>query len=146
MIKRNLLPEHCYFLRKVIVDFDLAPQHVISTMVQLEPDITICCGMAEGRTELSIESHGKFRDEQLATQLNLEQLLEGTIATQISHDAGNFVCNHLYYSVLKYIQTAKLNHHCLFLHIPMLSEKNIDTIVQDFLTIVERINIRANLI
>jgi pyroglutamyl-peptidase len=145
MIKRNLLSEHCYFLRKVIVDFDLAPQQVISAMVQLEPDITICCGMAEGRTALSIESNGKFRDEQLATQLNLEQLLEGTIATQISHDAGNFVCNHLYYSVLKHIQITQLNHHCLFLHIPMLNEKNIDAIVQDFLTIVERINIRNSI-
>lgn len=129
-----------YFLRKIPVDFQLAPEHVLSTIELLQPDWIICCGMAERRQVLTIESNGKYQNEVWETPLDLNSLIAGTIATQISHDAGGFVCNHLYYSVLKYIRETQRDCQCVFVHVPLLNAANLDAIVQDFLTIIQRID------
>lgn len=96
--------------------------------------------MAERRQFLTVESNGKYQSEVWQTPLHLDSLIAGTIATQMSHDAGSFVCNHLYYSVLKYIQETQQNSQCLFVHVPLLNQTNLNAIVQDFLTIIQRID------
>lgn len=140
MIQKNLFDENCHFLRRVQVDFETSAEQIISMIDQLNPAITICCGMAEGRSRLSVESNGTFEERKLETTFDLAHLIEGTIATDISHDAGRFVCNHVYYSVLNHIQTANLNSRCLFVHVPLLNDGNLNAIVQDFATLVQRIN------
>jgi pyroglutamyl-peptidase len=129
-----------YFLRKVAVDFELAPRQVISMVDLLTPEILICCGMAENRDGLTVESKGKFQSETIETAIDLNYLIEGTIATQISHDAGNFVCNHLYYSVLKHLQNKRFKCQCVFVHVPVLNEQNLEKIIKDFLTLSDRLN------
>ena len=42
----------------------------------------------------------------------------------ISNDAGNYLCNHIYYHGLKYISDSKLKCDMIFVHIP----KNMDKI------------------
>lgn len=44
----------------------------------------------------------------------------------ISNDAGNYLCNHIYYNGLKYISDNNLNCNMIFIHIPKI--KNIDNI------------------
>lgn len=145
LIQRKVFTDDCYFLRKILVDFQVAPQTVIDQITELEPELVICCGMAESRPFLSVESTGTHLEEALVTELNLEMLLEGSIcpphispetATCISHDAGNFVCNHLYYRVLKHRQEQNLTYRCLFIHVPLLTENNLETVIHDFLAIV----------
>ena len=136
--QRNLIAQPCHFLRKIRVDFQMAPKEVISTIDDLQPDVIICCGMAESRQVLTVESNGKCQGSVLQTSIDLAALIEGTIATQISHDAGNFVCNHLYYSVLSHLQ--KTQSRALFVHVPLLSEQNLDSVMRDFLTIVHKLN------
>ncbi len=136
--QRNLIAHPCHFLRKICVDFQMAPREVISTIDRLLPDVIICCGMAESRQALTIESNGKSQGSVLHTSIDLAALIEGTIATQISHDAGNFVCNHLYYSVLSHLQETQ--SRALFVHVPLLSEQNLDVVMRDFLTIVHRLD------
>ncbi|KAM3113871.1 pyroglutamyl-peptidase I family protein [Phormidesmis sp. 146-33] len=136
----HLSNSNTYLLRKVTVDFELAPRQVISMIDLLKPEILICCGMAENRDNLTVESNGKSQTEILETKIDLNHLTEGTIATQISHDAGNFVCNHLYYSVLKYLQNRDFKCQCIFVHVPVLNGRNFRTIVEDFLMIVDRLN------
>jgi pyroglutamyl-peptidase len=130
----------CYFAKKILVDFQVAPKQVISKLNELQPDLVICCGMAESRQSLSIESTGRFLDETLVTEVDLEDLIETTIKTYISHDAGNFVCNHLYYSLLNYQREQNLSYRCLFVHVPVLAEGNLETIIHDFLAIVKRLS------
>lgn len=130
----------CYFAGKILVDFQVAPEYVISKLNELQPDLVICCGMAESRRSLSIESTGRFLEEALVTELDLEYLIETTIETYISHDAGNFVCNHLYYSLLNYQREQNLSYRCLFVHVPVLTEENFETIIHDFLVIVKRLS------
>lgn len=124
-------------LRKLPVDFQLAPQQVITEIDALQPDVIICCGMAEGRTNLTLESNGKQRTDMLWTSIAVDRLVENLAVTQVSHDAGTFVCNHLYYSVLKHIQRCQLGCQCLFIHVPLLNERNLPSILKDFLTILQ---------
>jgi pyroglutamyl-peptidase len=144
IIERNgfdhLLNIDCYFAKKILVDFQVAPEYVISKLNELQPDLVICCGMAESRRSLSIESTGRSLDETLVTEVDLDDLIETTIETYISHDAGNFVCNHLYYSLLNYQREQNLNYRCLFVHVPVLTEENFETIIHDFLAIVKRLS------
>jgi pyroglutamyl-peptidase len=139
-IQRNVLSEHVHFLRHLPVDFELAPEAAIAFIETLKPDLIICCGMAENRQRLSVESNGKCQEKILLTRLDLEQILDKTCGTDISYDAGNFVCNHLYYSVLKYIRESLYGSRCLFVHVPILTEENSDLILQDFLIILQNLS------
>jgi pyroglutamyl-peptidase len=144
ILDRNLCEQNWHFLRRIPVDFDLAPNAVISKIQELQPDITLCCGMAENRERLSIESNGKSTHEIVHTKLPVAFLLEGTLSTDISHDAGNFVCNHLYYSVLKHSEKIDYRHQCLFIHVPTLNEHDIKTIVQDFLSVIQKVKLHSS--
>lgn len=143
ILDRNLCEQNWHFLRRIPVDFDLAPNAVISKIQELQPDVTLCCGMAEKRERLSIESNGKSPHEILRTRLPVASLLEGTLSTEISHDAGNFVCNHLYYSVLKHFKDTDCHHRCLFIHVPILNDRNAKTIVHDFLSVIQKIKLHS---
>ncbi len=138
VFQRNLIAHPCHFLRKIRVDFQTASKDVIFTIDRLQPDVIICCGMAESRHALTVESNGKSQGKVLQTSIDLAALIEGTIATQISHDAGNFVCNHLYYSVLSHLQ--RTQSRALFVHVPLLSEQNLNSVMRDFLTIVHNLS------
>lgn len=127
------------YLRQLPVDFDQAPQQVIQQIEQVQPRTVICCGMAESRQRLSLESRGTDRwqrDRVLHTRLDLDGLVAGLSATEISHDAGNFVCNHTYYSVLAYLQDAAPEIDCVFVHVPVLTPTNSALILEDFWAIL----------
>ncbi|MBE9071020.1 peptidase C15, partial [Leptolyngbya cf. ectocarpi LEGE 11479] len=85
------LPSHAMFLRYLPVNFDLAPIRVISAIVQYRPKVVVCCGMAETRKRLTVEQWGTYKEQRLATPINLQTLVDNTIHTSISEDAGNFV-------------------------------------------------------
>jgi pyroglutamyl-peptidase len=133
------LPYSLTFLRKLPVDFQLAPLQVIAKIIELQPDVIICCGMAESRSELTLESCAMCEEETLRTNVKLEELLTDLTITQISHDAGKFVCESLYYSVLKYLKNQHLKIKCIFVHVPILTTENIQPIITDFLSIINSI-------
>ena len=124
------------FLRNIPVDIKLASQQVIAEIEKVEPDIIICCGMAEKRTKLTIESNASCEDECFYTSINLQELSKILVATEISHDAGKFVCEGLYYQVLKYIQSINKNVHCIFVHVPVLEHNYSRSIWRDFHLII----------
>jgi len=101
ILLKGFIYKNLYFLRKLPVDFQLAPEQVIAKINQLQPDVIVCCGMAEARKTLTIESNAKDEGQVIMTTIDLTQLITGLSVTEISNDAGWFVCNHLYYSVLK---------------------------------------------
>ena len=125
-----------YFLRKLPVDSNLATLQVIQSIEQIEPKSIICCGMAESRTQLTIESNAVCDRNCIFTKVNLKKLLTYLNNTQISHDAGKFVCEGLYYQILKYIQLKKSQTQCIFVHIPPLDADNLKIIQQDFMAII----------
>lgn len=126
------------FLRLLPVDIELASSCVIAKINELQPDIVICCGMAESRTLLTIESTATCGEMVLTTPVNLLELITNLSAI-VSDNAGKFVCEGLYYSVLKYIIDYKLNTRCIFVHVPILTKQNIAEIVSDFKVIIHKI-------
>ena len=131
------LPYALTFLRKLPVDPKLAPIQAIAKIDELQPDIIICCGMAESRKNLTVESTATSDGEILHTSIPLSSLVTNLTITEISNDAGKFVCEALYYSVLKHIRDNHLPSQCLFIHVPILTQENIDPIIKDFLSIFE---------
>ncbi len=95
--------------------------------------------MAESRSQLTIESNANCGDRVLKTQINLQGLLTGLSSVEISDDAGKFVCEGLYYSVLNYIDKYQLNIDCIFVHVPVLTQENLAEIVADFKLIIRKL-------
>lgn len=133
------LPDSLTFLRKLPVDFQLAPNLAIAQINQLQPDTIICCGMAESRQKLTVESCACCDSDILKTVVNLEPLVADLAATEISQEAGKYVCEALYYAVLKHIFDAQLATKCIFVHVPILTSENTDKIITDFLLIMHRL-------
>ncbi|MEG4341942.1 peptidase C15 [Microcoleus sp. A003_D6] len=138
------LPDSLTFLRKLPVDFQEAPNLAIAQINQLQPDIIICCGMAESRQKLTIESCACCDTDMLKTAVNLEPLVADLAATEISHEAGKYVCEALYYAILKHICDDQLTTKCIFVHVPILTSENTDKIVADFLLIMHRLTTRKD--
>lgn len=141
MRQRGWLSETTHLLRKLPVCFQIAPEQVISKITELQPDLIICCGMAETRQQLTVESNGKHQGEVLNTTIDLETLVATLPVTEVSHDAGNFVCNYLYYSVLKHTQTLATTSQSLFVHVPLLHPGNQELILQDFRSLLQSLQI-----
>ncbi len=138
--KLELIPHHLTFLRQLPVDVQLASTQVMEKIKAIQPDYIICCGMATSRTpdyiiccgmatsrtQLSVEAVASWKEMVLQTEVDLEKLVAGAVAIQISHDCGKFVCvrvasrrEGLYYSVLDYLSQNKLTARCLFVHVPV---------------------------
>lgn len=134
------LPVNAVWLSQLPVSFDLAPLRVINQLYVHRPKLVICCGMAEKRSILTLEQQGIHETETLQTPLSLPSLVKDTVNTHISTDAGQFVCNHLYYRVLNHLKQSPLPCQALFVHVPILTAVNWPVIEFDFLRIVNRLN------
>ena len=128
------------FIRKLPVDSAVAPEIVISQIEKFQPDIIVCCGMAEKREILTIESQANSGEEVMKTSVDLSTLVVGLDKTEISNDAGKFVCEDLYYSILKYLDESCLKSKCIFVHVPILTAVNRDLFVGYFLKILSKIS------
>ncbi len=126
------------FLRLLPVDIELASSRVLAKIAEFQPDGIICCGMAQKRTLLSVESNACCGESVLRTTMDLEKLVAGIEAIEISHDCGKFVCEGLYYSVLDYLRQHQLLVPCIFVHVPILTEENSPSILANFLIIIHR--------
>jgi pyroglutamyl-peptidase len=139
MQRQQRLPQGTVVINQLPVSFELAHCHVVAKMVELQPRVVVCCGMAEDRTHLNLESNGKQGDRLLKTSLNLPRLMADTRLTTISHCAGDYVCNHLYHQVLNAIDRHRWPTQALFIHIPPLSAATEPFLLADFAMILNRL-------
>lgn len=130
------LPPTVQCLRRLPVDFRLAPQQAIAQIQQQQPDAVICCGMAASRVRLNVESSAVQGDRILHTRFDLPALVADLPMTEISHDAGRFVCNATYFKVLEHLQPS--SRLALFVHVPILTIANQAAIAADFLQLLSR--------
>ncbi|MBE9006684.1 peptidase C15 [Fortiea sp. LEGE XX443] len=137
--KVDSIPHDLKFLRLLPVDVMLASSWVIQKIAELQPDYIICCGMAASRQQLSVEVGANQGKMFLPTVVDLEKLVSGTVATDISNDCGKFVCGGLYYAVLNYLQEYQLTTRCIFVHVPFLNQENLVAILADFLLIIHNL-------
>ena len=135
----NSLSPSLTFLRQLPVDVPQSSRRVIDKIEELQPDVIICCGMAECRTKLTVESCATCNNDLLKTSVSLDKLVAELASTEISHDAGKFVCEGLYYEVLSYVRSRNLHTCCIFVHVPVLTPENSPAIVADFQFIIEKV-------
>jgi pyroglutamyl-peptidase len=122
-------------LRQLPVHRKRAIDLVLSRLEQLQPVGIICCGMAEMNTQMEVEVQAVCGDRSLQTGVNVAELVASLQVTGMSNDAGQFVCNDLYFGVLDYIRIRQLPIAGLFVHIPLLNPENTPAILSDFLQI-----------
>jgi pyroglutamyl-peptidase len=136
--QQESLRHDVFFLRKLHVCFERAPSMVVEKIEEIQPELIICCGMAESREILTIESQARSKNDTLKSNIELTKLVNGLKFCQISNDAGQFVCERLYYEVLRYIVDGELTCKCLFVHVPILTDQNREKILSDFLAIMSK--------
>lgn len=139
--KDNSLSASLTLLRQLPVDIEQASSQAIEQLNKLNPDIIICCGMAEKRPILTVESNARLNNHLIETWVDVERLITGLKRTGISHDAGKFVCEGLYYSMLKYLRDRQIKSHCIFVHVPILSPQTLPDIKANFVEIINRLTL-----
>ncbi len=132
-IDRQDLPPETLLLRHLPVDNTAASLPVCRYIERFHPDVILCCGMAESRSRLSLERQAILNDQTRQTSIPVDAWCDRLAVTDMSDDAGQFVCNHLYHQVLDSTHT----RHAVFLHVPPLTAINrLDYYAQDFAAIV----------
>ena len=116
---------------------------------EAKPDIVLCVGQAGGRTELSLERVGinvqdaRIPDNDRNQPIDVPVRADGPAAyfatlpikacvaemrkaglpAAVSNTAGTFVCNHILYSLMDFIDSHPASMRGGFLHIPYVPEQ-----------------------
>ena len=116
--------------------FDTSVKQLINKLKNYE--LIISFGQAPLDTDtIKIEVIGKKENDLYKTDFNYSKIKEDIEKTgfkvYISKDAGNFLCNNLYYNGLKYIKDNNINCKMIFIHIPKIENiSNIDLLANIF--------------
>lgn len=136
--QRNFSPHSLVLLRQLPVETQQASQLVLAKIQDTQPDIVVCCGMAEKRNYLSLESTATQGNHALKSPCDLHSLVSGLDQVEVSHDAGKFVCEGLYYNILKHRHQTLQGNSCVFAHIPVLTRFNQAEVLTNFVEILTR--------
>ena len=112
--------------------FETSVKQLIDKLKLKKYELVISFGQAPLEKDIiKIEILGKKDDNFYKTDFNYSKIKEDIEKTgfkvYISEDAGNFLCNNLYYNGLKYIKENNINCKMIFIHIPKIENiSNID--------------------
>ena len=116
--------------------FDTSVKQLINKLKNYE--LIISFGQAPLDTDtIKIEVFGKKENTLYNTDFNYSKIKEDIENTgfkvYISEDAGNFLCNNLYYHGLKYIKENNVNCKMIFIHIPKIENlSDVDLLAKVF--------------
>ena len=116
--------------------FDTSVKQLISKLKKFETIISF--GQAPlDKDTIKIEVIGKKEKDLYKTDFNYSKIKEKIekigFKVEISEDAGNFLCNNLYYNGLKYIKENNINCKMIFIHIPKIENiSNIELLAKLF--------------
>lgn len=118
-----------------------------------KPDAVVCVGQAGGRFDITVErvginiEDGRIPDNEgyqpidtaifedgenayfatLPIKAMVDEMKKGNIPASVSNSAGTYVCNHLMYSLLYYLDKKELkNVRGGFIHVPFIPEQVVD--------------------
>ena len=103
--------------------FETSVKQLINKLKKYE--LVISFGQAPLEKDIiKIEILGKKDNNFYKTDFNYSKIKEDLEKTgfkvEISEDAGNFLCNNLYYNGLKYIKENNIDCKMIFIHIPKI--------------------------
>ena len=117
--------------------FDTSVKQLINKLKKYE--LIISFGQAPlDKDTIKIEVIGKKDKDLYKTDFNYLKIKKDIekkgLRVYISNDAGDFLCNNLYYNGLKYIKENNINCKMLFIHIPKIENiSNIELLAKVFL-------------
>lgn len=132
--------------------FKKSAKKLFENIDAVKPDAVICVGQAGGRFEFCVErvainlDDGRIPDNDgyqpvdtpvfedgenayfttLPIKAMVEELKKAKIPAAVSNTAGTYVCNHIMYSLLYYLNKNNLNIKGGFIHVPYIPEQVID--------------------
>lgn len=132
--------------------FKKSAQKLFENIDAVKPDAVICVGQAGGRFEFCVErvainlDDGRIPDNEgyqpvdtpvfedgdtayftsLPIKAMVEELKKASIPAAVSNTAGTYVCNHIMYSLLYYLNKNNLNIKGGFIHVPYIPEQVVD--------------------
>jgi pyroglutamyl-peptidase len=126
---------------------------VVAQAIELhQPDVVICVGQAGGRTQITPErvainlDDARIPDNKknqpidehiveggpvaywstLPVKRIVHHMKEAGIPAAVSHTAGTFVCNHLFYGLMNYLEKHAPQVRGGFIHIPFIPEQTVN--------------------
>lgn len=156
----NIIEGYEIIKKEIPTVFKKSYEILFETIKEVNPEIVICVGQAGGRFEVSPErvainiddarikdNDGNqpidtpvFADGENAYFTNLpikamvENMKKGGVPAVVSNTAGTFVCNHIMYSLMYYINKNNLDIRGGFIHVPYLPEQVIDKKGQPYMS------------
>lgn len=137
--------------------FKKSAKKLFENIDSVKPDVVICVGQAGGRYEFSVErvainiDDGRIPDNDgyqpvdspvfedgenayfstLPIKAIVEEVKKVGIPSAVSNTAGTYVCNHIMYSLLYYLNKNNLNKNNLnikggFIHVPFIPEQVVE--------------------
>ena len=132
--------------------FKKSAKKLFENIDSVKPDVVICVGQAGGRYEFSVEriainvDDGRIPDNDgyqpvdspvfedgenayfstLPIKAIVEEVKKAGIPAAVSNTAGTYVCNHIMYSLLYYLNKNNLNIKGGFIHVPFIPEQVIE--------------------
>ncbi len=149
----NALPEKIDDVEIIKVQlptvFKTSTLKLFESINQLKPDALICVGQAGGRYNFNVErvainiDDGRIPDNEgyqpidetifadgenayfsnLPIKAMVEEVKKAGIPASVSNTAGTYVCNHIMYSLLYYIQKNQLPVRGGFIHVPYIAQQ-----------------------
>ena len=130
------------------VEFDRSAEILLEKVKQIQPDIVIAFGQAEGRTAINPEKIAinlddaripdnsgderkkvvidKNGPDSYVTTLPIENMVDAVkragYPAEISLSAGTFVCNHIFYKLQKILIGSNIRSG--FVHLPLVTEQS----------------------
>lgn len=141
----DTLGEHRIFRAELPVVYGQCAEVLCALIERVRPDCVLCLGQAAGREGISLESTAvnvkasgapdnagiTFSGEKIApdgpeslrAQMPVKELCallrDAGIPAKVSYSAGTYVCNNLFYEMLRYAAAHDPRLLCGFIHIPV---------------------------
>jgi pyroglutamyl-peptidase len=148
VLERDQIPGVELFTVVLPVEFDRSAEILLEKVKQIQPDLVIAFGQAEGRTAINPEKIAinlddaripdnsgderkdvvidKNGSDSYVTTLPIEMMVDAMkragYPAEISLSAGTFVCNHIFYKLQKILIGSNIRSG--FVHLPLVTEQS----------------------
>jgi pyroglutamyl-peptidase len=135
--------------RQIVTVFGKAIDNLKIAIEETSPDLVICVGQAGGRSAVTVErvavnvNDARIPDNEgnqpiddpivadgpvaywstLPIKAIVKELTENGVPASVSHTAGTFVCNHIFYGLMHHLANSNPGVRGGFIHIPFLPEQ-----------------------
>ncbi len=139
-------------IKEIPTCFHRSAEVLVSAINEVEPGIILCVGQAGGRSGLTLERVGINIDDaripdndgaqpidmaivpggpnayfsNLPIKAMVQASKDAGVPAAVSNTAGTYVCNHILYQTLHWIETHHPSIRGGFLHVPFLPEQVVD--------------------